>query len=183
MRETTCPRPEKLSTCPRPDRQQVPVRSQSVAICTKALLHPLIKYRRSTTFEVGLTQTLGSLRERGIMWPHQTPEEVHLVVLIKLLEVLSARYVTGTGESISCSHVRNSKFLWPTSKPLPQRRTLEQEFYLRSIRADREAAMQQILCDIKAATKEYLHKRRTYTYSAFVEPIDATICLPSQRRQ
>ncbi|KAF8423931.1 hypothetical protein EV426DRAFT_601782 [Tirmania nivea] len=114
------------------------------------------------------------------MWLYHTNEEVHLVVLIKLLEVPPARYITMAGETISRSRARKTQFEWPTSQLLFEGRTLEQEFHLRSSRndvADRETSIEQILFDIRAATREYLLQadREGTLIPPLVEPIDATI--------
>ena len=146
-------------------------------VCTKALLHPPDNYRRSIIFEVGLTQTLVSLRERARMWLYQTEEEVHLVVLIKLLEVPPTKYVTTAGEAISRSRARKNKFAWPTSELLFEGRTLEQEIQIRSTSTDRELTMHQILFNIKTTIKEYLlqEESKGTLIPPLVEPIDATI--------
>ena len=152
-------------------------------IFTTVRLHPIEsgKCRRSIVFEVGLTQTLGSLRERARMWLHQTQEEVHLVVVIKLLEVPPAQYVTRSGETISRSHARTKQFEWPARQYLFGGRTLEQEISLRSAShndvADRETTVQQILCDIKVAIAEYLLQadNQGTLIPPLIEPIDATM--------
>ncbi|RPB23421.1 hypothetical protein L211DRAFT_838559 [Terfezia boudieri ATCC MYA-4762] len=122
-------------------------------IMTKARLHPVedFKFRRSIIFEVGLTQTLHALRDRARIWLHETQEEVHLVVLIKLLEVPPAKYTTMEGETISRSRARKNQFEWQTSKLLFEGRTLEQEIHhkMSSCNPDNQTSIQQILFDIK----------------------------------
>ncbi|RPB24388.1 hypothetical protein L211DRAFT_837800 [Terfezia boudieri ATCC MYA-4762] len=150
-------------------------------IMTKARLHPLqdFKFRRSIIFEVGLTQTLHALRDRARIWLHETEEEVHLVVLIKLLEVPPAKYTTMAGETISRSRARKNQFEWQTSKLLFEGRTLEQEIHQRisGCNPESQTSPQQILFDIKNSIREYLLQmdRENMLFPPLVEPIDSTI--------